>query len=614
MKSSSKINQNYAKFNFYLYKLIFTRFLWRPQKVTVTFLKMKSMDNIEIAQIFNQVADILEIQGENQFRVGAYRRAAQVIEALPKDINEIYQEGKLEEIPGVGESLAQHIKELIEKGKCREFEILKKKVPAGLLELMNIEGLGPKRVKFLYKKFGVQNISQLEKLLTSHRLLKEKGWGEKSEQNILRGIELYRRFSKRFLLGKIYFLAQGIVNKLKGYSEIDQVELCGSIRRMKETIGDLDILATAKNPKKAIEFFCQLPEIQEVRAKGPTKANVLLRRGPEADLRVVKPESFGAALHYFTGSKSHNIAIRRMGIEKGLRINEYGIFKKIGGQLKRIGGRTEEEIFKAVGLPWIPPEIRENTGEIEAALKNQLPRLISLEDLRGDLHVHSNWSDGTDSILEIAEAAKKLGYQYIAITDHTPTVGITHGLTAERVLKQLREIKKINQKVKGIRILSGIEVDIKKDGSLDLPNKVLEKLDLVVASVHTAFRQPKEEMTKRIIKAIQNPNVDIIGHPTGRLINEREPYELDLEAIMKEAKKTGTALELNSFWNRLDLNDVNCRMAKNMGVKIAISTDAHNIMELEIIKFGVATARRGWLEKKDVLNTLSINQLLKILK
>lgn len=572
------------------------------------------MDNIEIAKSFNQVADMLEIKGANQFRIGAYRRAAQVIEAMPKDINEIYREGKLEEIPGIGENLAQHIKELIKTGKCREFDNLKKKVPAGLVELMNIEGLGPKRVKFLYQKFGVKNIIQLEKLLAGHRLLKFKGWGEKSEQNIVRGIQMYRQFSKRFLLGKIYFLAQGIVNKLRENPEINQVELCGSIRRMKETIGDLDILATAKNPKKAIDYFCNLPEVKEVRAKGPTKANVLLRRGPEADLRVVKPESFGAAVHYFTGSKSHNIAIRRMGMERGLRINEYGVYKKLNGKLKHIGGRTEEEIFKEVGLPWMPPEIRENTGEIEAALKNRLPKLITLKDIRGDLHLHSDWSDGASSILEMAEAAKKFGYHYLAITDHTPTVGITHGLTPARVLKQIKEINKINKKIRGIKILSGIEVDIRKDGNLDLPDEILEKLDLVVASVHTAFRQPKETMTKRIITAMRNKNIDIIGHPTGRIINEREPYELDIESIMKEARRNNTVLELNSFWNRLDLNDVNCRMAKEFGVKIAISTDAHNVMELDIIRFGVATARRGWLEKKDVVNTLPLEKLLKVLK
>lgn len=592
------------------------------------------MDNTEISKILNEVADILEIsakggsarlaeatakrasggKGENQFRVGAYRRAAQVIEVLPQDINEIYREGRLEEIPGVGKSLAQHIKDLIEKGGCREFESLKKKIPAGLIELMKIEGLGPKRVKFLYQKFHVSSISSLKKLIASHKLLKEKGWGEKSEQNILRGIQLYKKFSQRFLLGEVYFLAQSILGKLKKYPEIDQAEVCGSLRRMKETIGDLDFLATAKNPKKAIDFFCQLPEVKEIRAKGSTKANVLLRRGLEADLRVVKPESFGAALHYFTGSKSHNIAIRRLGLEGGLRINEYGIYKKGGNKLRRIGGRAEEEIFKAVGLPWIPPEIRENMGEIETASKNELPKLIQPKDIRGDLHIHSNWSDGSESVLEIAQAAKKLGYQYIAITDHTPTIGIAHGLTTARVLRQIEEIKKINKKVSGIRILTGIEVDIHKDGFLDLPDKILSKLEVVIGAVHTAFHQPREEMTKRIIRAMRNPNIDIIAHPTGRKINQREPFDLDLEEIMSEARKTGTILEINSFWNRLDLNDINVRLAKEKGVKIAISTDAHNIIELGVIKFGVATARRGWIEKGEVVNTLPPTQLLATLK
>jgi DNA polymerase (family 10) len=572
------------------------------------------MDNIEISKILNEVADILEIKGEDQFRIGAYRRAAQVIEALPKDINEIYQEGKLEEIPGVGKSLAQHIKDLIEKGKCQDFENLKKKIPSGLIELMKIEGLGPKRVKFLYDKFHVSSISSLKKLIGSHRLLKERGWGKKSEQNILRGIQLYEKFSQRFLLGEVYFLTKNILKKLKNCPEVEQAEICGSLRRMKETIGDLDFLATAKNPKKVIDYFCQLPEIKEVRAKGSTKANVLLKHGPEADLRVVKPESFGAALHYFTGSKSHNIAIRRIGMERGLRINEYGIYKYRGKKLIRIGGKTEEEIFKAVGLPWIPPEIRENLGEIEAAQQNKLPKLIEEGDIRGDLHIHSYWSDGANSILEIAQASKKRGYQYIAITDHTPTIGITNGLTPARVLKQIQEIKAVNKKLRGIKVLSGIEVDIRKDGSLDLPDKILEKLDIVVASIHTAFRLPKNEMTKRLIRAMQNKNIDIIAHPTGRKINEREPFDLDLEAVMQEARRTNTILEINSFWNRLDLNDINSRLAKERGVKVVISTDAHNILELENIRFGVATAKRGWLEKNDIVNTLPLNQLLKVLK
>lgn len=572
------------------------------------------MDNIELANIFNQIADILEIKNANRFKITAYRRAAQTIESLPKDINEIARKEKLEEISGVGKGLAKHIKDLLKDGTSRGFEALKKKVPIGLLELLNIEGLGPKRVKFLHQKLGINNIPQLEKLLATHRLLKFKGWGEKSEKNILHGIEFYRQFNQRFLLGKIYPVAEGIVDKLKKCPDIDQAEICGSLRRMKETIGDLDILATAKNAQKAIEYFCQLPEIKEIRAKGPTKVNVLLKHGPEADLRVVKPESFGAALHYFTGSKLHNIAIRKRGMERGLRINEYGVYKKTAKQLKYIGGQTEEDVFKAVDLPWIPPELRENTGEIEAAVKNQLPKLITIKDLRGDLHLHSTWSEGDNSILEMAEAAKKMSYEYLLLADHASAIGITHGLDNKRLLKQIGEIKKISQKIKGIRILTGTEVDIEKDGNLYIPDKVLEKLDIVVASVHSAFRQSKDVMTKRILKAINNPNVDIFAHPTGRLINEREAYEVEMEAVMRVAKKTNTILELNSFWSRLDLNDVHCRMAKSIGVKIAISTDAHNIIELENIKFGVATARRGWLEKKDVVNTLPLKKLLDQIK
>ena len=569
------------------------------------------MDNIEIAQILNEVADILDIQEANKFRAGAYRRAAQVIEAMPEDINEIYRENKLEEIPGVGESIAEKIKELIEKGKSKEIEKIKAKVPEGLSQLMEIEGLGPKRVKFLYQKFRVDSIGKLKKLIESHKLLKYKGWGEKSEANILRGIELYKRFSQRFLLGKVYFLSQDILAKLRGSAHIERVEICGSIRRRKETIGDLDILAISKKPSQAIDFFCNLPIVGQVLARGSTKANVVLRHGPEADLRVVKPESFGAAMHYFTGSKAHNIHIRRMGMEKGLRINEYGVFRKRGKKLIRIGGKTEEEVFKAVGLPWIPPEIREDEGEIEAAQTNKLPKLVKLGDIKGDLHVHTNWSDGEHSILEMAESAKKKEYEYIAITDHGSPMGIVHGLSPKRVMDQIKAVRAADKKIHGIKILTGIEVDILPDGRLYFPDKILEKLDIVVAGVHSSFRQSEKLMTARIARAIKNPNVDIIAHPTGRILNEREPYEMDMEEIIKLARETNTILEINAFWNRLDLNAVNARLAKMSKVKIAISTDAHNIMGLDIMRFGVDTARRGWLEKKDVINAWPLKKMLK---
>lgn len=569
------------------------------------------MDNIEIAKLFNEIADILEIKNADRFRVGAYRRAAQVIANLPQDIKEIYQAGQLESIPSVGAKLAKHISDLLTKGKSAELERIRKSMPPALLQLLKINNLGPKKVKFLAKRFNVKSLAGLKKLLASHKLSSTKSWGVKSEQNIREGIELYKKFSERFPLGQVDGLVNNILIKLRKYSEIDRAEICGSFRRSRETVGDLDFLVTAKNPSKAIKFFCNLSEVAKILSQGPTKINVLLKRGLEADLRVVKPESFGAALYYFTGSKAHNIATRKMGIERGLKINEYGVYKKVKGQFKKIGGRNEMDIFRAIDLPWIPPEIRENLGEIEAAQNNTLPNLITQKDIRGDLHIHSTWSDGQESILTMAQAARKMGYEYLAITDHTVTVGIAHGLDARAILRQLKEIEKIRQKIKGIKVLSGSEVDIRKDGSLDLPNNILSKLDVVIASIHTSFKMPKVEMTKRLLRAIKNPRVDIIGHPSAREINHREPIDVDWEVIMKAAHNSRTALEINSFWNRLDLNDVQARMAKNLGVKLAISTDSHNVSELNNIKFGIATARRGWIEAKDVLNTLPLIKFLK---
>ena len=593
------------------------------------------MDNLEIAKILDQIADLMDIKGENKFKIGAYRKAARAIEELSENINEIYLKDKLKEIPGVGESIEKDIKELIKKRTCQRLKNLKEKIPVKLSELMKIEGLGPKKVAFLYKKFKITTIPQLEKLIGSLKLRKLFGWGEKSEQNILEGIKLYKRFKERFPLGQIYPYAISLKEKLKKSPFVLQIEICGSFRRRKETIGDLDILVTSKNPKKIFDFFVNLPEIQKVNAKGTTKVNVLLKHGPETDLRVVKPESFGAALHYFTGSKTHNIQIRKMGMERGLRINEYGVFKiknqkstlrqssglilnkaeasKIKNLL-RIGGREEEDVFKAVGLPWIPPEIRENEGEIEAAQKNNLPKLIKEKDIKGDLHIHSDWSDGENSLLEIAKACQKRGYQYIAITDHSSPLGITNSLSPSRILKQIKTIKEINKKLRNFYILSGIEVDINKDGSIFLPDKILEKFDLVVAGVHSSFRLPKEQITKRVIRAMQNLNIDILAHPTGQLINEREPYLIDFEAVIKEAQKTKTILEINAFWSRLDLNALNARKAKENGVKLAISTDSHSLNHLDFITFGVDTARRGWIEKKNVINTLPLNELLKFLK
>lgn len=567
------------------------------------------MDNIEIANILKQIADILEIKGDSQYRSGAYRKAAQSIEVLPTDIKEIYSQGKLEKIPGVGKSIASHIKELIEKGKSKDFEDLKKEIPIEITELLKIEGLGAKKVKFLFDKFNVKTIPQLEKLLKTHKLASCPGWGKKSEENILKSLKFYKEHNQRFLLGEVNSLALAILDKLKTQKYITKCEICGSFRRKKETIGDLDFLATSKSPKKAIDFFSQMKEVNRIIAKGKTKLNVVLKGELEADLRVVSPESFGAALHYFTGSKSHNIAIRKIAKEKGLKINEYGVFKRKGKQLKKIAGQSEEEIFSLLGLSYVPPELRENRGEIEAAQKDQLPSLIKLKDIKGDLHMHTLWSDGNNSIREMAEASKKKGYKYIAITDHCSNLGVTHGLDSKRVIEQIKEIKQINSKIKDIHILSGIEVDIKKDGSLVLASKILEKLDFVIASIHSSFHLTKREMTERLIKAIKNPYVNVIGHPRGRIINKREAYDFDMEAILKEAKKRKVALEINAFWNRLDLDDISARQAKDIGTKLVISTDAHDVSHLSMMTYGLNQARRGWLEKKDVLNTFNLKDL-----
>jgi len=582
------------------------------------------MENIEIAKIFSVIADILEIQGKNKYRVGAYRRAAQVIEAMPDDINEIYKKGRLDKIPGVGESLARKIKELIETGKLEELKQLEKKVPQGVTEIMEVEGVGPKLAKLVYKKFGVTTINQLEKLVKSHKLQRLKGFRSKTEENILRGIELLRKHGERELLGKAYSQAESIVQKVKESGFADKTEIAGSLRRRKETIGDIDILVTSKKPLKVMDFFTSLPEVKEVEVKGKTKATVILKTGIEADMRVVTLKSFGAAFHYFTGSKAHNIRIRKRGAERGLKINEYGVFKKAKNEKRktknnrrqemRVGGKTEEEVFKSVELPWIPPELREDRGEIEAAEKGKLPKLIELKDLKGDLHMHTTFSDGAHSIEEMVRVAKKKGYSYIAITDHASPLGILKGLTPQKVLKLIKEVKRINKKIRGIKVLAGAEVDILPSGELYLPQEILKKLDVVIGAIHTSFRMPKKEMTQRILLAIRNPYVAIIAHPTGRILGRRESYELDLDEIMKEAKKTGTILELNAFWNRLDLNDINLRLAKEKGVRIAISTDAHNVMELDIIKYGISQARRGWLEAKDVVNTLPFEKLKKILK
>lgn len=572
------------------------------------------MDNLEIAKIFSRIADILEIKNENPFKVRAYRRVTQVLESLPQEVSQLYEEGKLDNIPGVGEGIAKKIKELIETGKLNYYEDLKKDIPDGLLEMMNIPEVGPRTVWLLYDRLGVDSIEELKKAAEDRKLRELPGMGPKTEENILKGLELIKRRAERIPLQEALATATRVIEPLKKLKEVKKLSIAGSLRRMGETIGDIDILLTSDEPEKVMEEFVSLPIVKEVFARGVTKSSILTNEGRQVDLRVVPEESFGAALHYFTGSKAHNIRIRELGVKKGLKINEYGIFKKEEGGEVKIGGREEEDVFKSVGLPFISPELREDRGEIEAGLRKELPKLIDLNEIRGDLHVHSKWSDGNNTVEEIAEAARSRGYEYIGICDHSQSLKVAGGVSEKEFLRRIKQIRQIDERIEGIKILAMSEVDIDSEGRLDYPDELLRELDIVIATIHTGFKQDRATITERIIRAMENEYVDIIAHPTGRLLGEREPYEIDLDRVLKVAKSTGTALEINAFPNRMDLNDVHSRTAKEEGVKLAINTDAHHILQLDWISFGIAVARRAWLQAEDVVNTYPLEKLLDSLK
>lgn len=571
------------------------------------------MRNLELAKILYEIAEYLEMEGV-EFKPRAYERAARVIEALKDDVAEIYRAGgihALKELPDIGEGIALRIEEFIKTGKIKAYQKLRKACPVQLDELTAVEGLGPKMIKALYKKLRIKNLRDLEKAAHQGKIRKLPHFGEKTEQNILQAIEFLKKSKGRFLLGNVLPLVREIEARFRKVPGVGQVATAGSVRRMQETIGDLDILVTSAKAGKAMDFFVSMPEVIKIYSKGPTRSSVRLHEGIDADIRVVPEKCYGSALQYFTGNKDHNIATREIAIKKGLKLNEYGVFR---GK-KQIAGRTEEEVYRAIGLPYIEPEIRNNTGEIEAALASKLPKLIGYKDIRGDLHVHSNWSDGAETIEIIARAAYQFGYEYVCIADHTQYLKMTHGLDEKEILKQGREIDRLNKKMpRGFKILKGAEVNILKNGTLDVKDEVLAKLDVVSAGIHSHFHLSKEEMTKRLIRAMENPNVDIIAHPTGRLIQQREGYQFDWEAVLKKAKETGTALEINALPNRLDLSDQNIRKAKAMGVKLVINTDAHSTNQLYYIELGIAQARRGWLEKKDILNTRPLEQFLKGLR
>jgi DNA polymerase (family 10) len=571
------------------------------------------MENKAIADVFTEIADILEIQGENPFRVRSYRNAARTIGDMSQSLEALVRAGEnLEEIPGIGKSINEKIQELLATGKSHFLAELRSRIPQGLTELLKLEGLGPKKVKVLYDELNVDSVDRLEKAARAGRLRNLPGMGLKTEEKILKSIEHYRAGMGRFKLSVGFQYADALLRHLKGVPGVKRLDPAGSFRRRRETIGDLDILAIGDKGCKVMDRFAGYSDVAEVLARGETKSSVRLKCGLQVDLRVLEEESYGAALHYFTGSKAHNVAIRERAKEKGLKVSEYGVFR--AKDEKRLSGAEEVDVFKAVGLPFIPPELREDRGEIQAAEKGKLPRLIEPSDIRGDLQMHTTASDGKNSILEMARKAKEMGYAYIAITDHSKAVRVAGGMDEKQLARHLKEIEKANGQISGIRILKGVEVDVLPDGSLDLKDDILKECEVVLASVHSRFNMEGEEMTRRVIRAIKNPTVKILAHPTGRLILEREPFKINLKEVIQAAIGEGVAVEVNAYPDRLDLKDVDARMARDLGARLAINTDAHSAPQLEMMKFGVFTARRGWIEAKDVINTLPLEGLLRILR
>jgi len=571
-----------------------------------------SVHNRDIAEIFNEIADLLDIEGKNQFRIRAYRSAARTVSDMSSNVADmVEQDEDLSALPGIGKDLAGKIEEIVHTGTLKQLEKLRKGTSPQLRDMMKIGSLGPKRVKQLHDELEVTTLDELEKAAESGEVSEIKGFGKKTEQRILRDVKKVKEGTKerRFLWNEMEEYAEPLVGYLEKYEYIDRITVAGSYRRRQETVGDLDILVTCKKSAPVMERFTSYDEVSRVISKGDTRSSVVLRSGIQVDLRVLPDESYGAAMHYFTGSKAHNVAIRKIAVNKGLKINEYGVFKN----KKKLAGKTEEEVFDQVGLPYIEPELRENRGEIEAAKKGNLPNLVTVDDIRGDLQMHTKASDGNFSIREMAEGARDKGYEYLAITDHSKRVSMANGLDEKRLRKQIDEINMLNGKMKGIRILTSCEVDILEDGSLDLEDEILKELDLVICAVHYNTNLSEKKQTERIIRAMDNPYFNVLAHPTGRLIGSRDPYPVDIEKLMKAAVERNCFLEINADPERLDLNDIHCKMAKEMGLKIPISTDAHSVSGLDQMRLGVAQARRGWLSSEDVLNTRSWQKLKKLL-
>jgi DNA polymerase (family 10) len=567
--------------------------------------------NAEIAKMFDQTAELIEIEGGNPFRARAYRKAARTIEGLPKSVSTLLAAGEdLSELPGIGKDLAAKIAAIVSSGRFDVLQQLKRRLPGELGEIAAIPGLGPKRVKLLYDRLHIRTLEDLRRAARAGRIQELKGFGEKSEQRILAALGKPIVTEKRFKLSVGEAEAEALIKHLKPSVGKGAISVAGSYRRRRETVGDLDIVATARKASPISDRLVAYENVSEVVAHGPARTTVILRSGLQVDLRVVPRQSYGSGLLYFTGSKAHNIALRGLANDRGWKLNEYGLF---AGQ-RRIAGASEAEIYRKLGLDYVPPELREDRGEVALAAQHQLPHLVEIGDIRGDLHAHTDWSDGMATIAEMAAAARDRGYEYLAITDHSRHTTIAHGLDPSRLSRQIDEIDKINATLKGITLLKGLELDILADGKLDLPNRILSRLDLVVAAVHYKFDLSRKAQTERIIRAMDNPHVTIIAHPTGRLIGEREPYEVDMERLIAAAKERKCCLEINAEPDRLDLNDIHAQAAKSAGIKLAISTDAHTTHALSYMRFGIDQARRGWIEADDVINTRPLAKLKKLIE
>ena len=569
------------------------------------------MENIEIARIFEDVADLLEMLGASVFRIRAYRAAARTVETLGTPAESLLKKdgNALEALPGIGKDLAGKIREIIETGELTLLKELAVQIPESVIQMIRIPGLGPKRAKQIYDQLGIATLAGLEQAAREGRLRALRGWKETMEAKVLQGIADLKAWRGRFRLVEADAAIRPLLERLEATQELTHLQVAGSYRRRRETVGDVDLLVTATAAEPVMERFLSAPEVKQVLAHGDTKSSIVLRQGLQVDLRVVGEESLGAALHYFTGSKAHNIAVRTLGVKRGVKINEYGIFRGS----RRIAGRHEADVFQAVGLPWIPPELREDRGEIAAAFDGQLPTLVERGDIRGDLQMHTTYTDGRDSLADMVKACGDRGYSYIAITDHTKAVRVAGGLSREEFQAQFREIDEIRKTGAGPAVLKSAEVDILDAGQLDLDEETLAELDLVVVSVHSKFNMTKADMTQRVVRALRHPRVHVFAHPTGRLLGRREPYPLDLEEVVLVAHDYGVLLEVNAQPDRLDLNDIYCQMARDAGVKLVISTDAHRIAELDNMRHGVDQARRGWCEPADIANTRSLDAFLKLI-